>query len=31
MMEKLIAKQLLSINAVILRPENQFTWARGIK
>ena len=30
-MEKLIAKDLLSINAVFLRPENPFTWASGIK
>lgn len=30
-MEKLIAKELLSINAVFLRPEQPFTWASGIK
>ncbi len=30
-MEKLIAKDLLSIKAVFLRPENPFTWASGIK
>lgn len=30
-MEKLIAKDLLSINAVFLRPEQPFTWASGIK
>ncbi len=30
-MEKLIAKDLLSIGAVFLRPENPFTWASGIK
>ena len=30
-MEKLIAKDLLSINAVFLRPEDPFTWASGIK
>ncbi len=30
-MEKLIAKDLLSIEAVFLRPENPFTWASGIK
>lgn len=30
-MEKLIAKDLLSIQAVFLRPENPFTWASGIK
>ena len=31
MMEKLIAKDLLSIKAVFLRPEEPFTWASGIK
>ena len=30
-MEQLIAKDLLSINAVFLRPEEPFTWASGIK
>ena len=30
-MEKKIAKELLSINAVFLRPEQPFTWASGIK
>lgn len=30
-MEKLIAKELLSIGAVFLRPEQPFTWASGIK
>jgi len=30
-MEKLIAKDLLKINAVFLRPSNPFTWASGIK
>ena len=30
-MEKLIAKDLLSISAVFLRPEQPFTWASGIK
>lgn len=30
-MEKLIAKDLLSIKAVFLRPEEPFTWASGIK
>ena len=30
-MEKLIAKQLLSVKAVFLRPEQPFTWASGIK
>ena len=30
-MEKLIAKDLLSIGAVFLRPEEPFTWASGIK
>ncbi len=30
-MEKTIAKDLLSIGAVFLRPENPFTWASGIK
>lgn len=30
-MEKTIAKELLSIGAVFLRPEEPFTWASGIK
>ena len=30
-MERLIAKDLLSIKAVFLRPEEPFTWASGIK
>lgn len=30
-MDKLIAKDLLSIQAVFLRPEEPFTWASGIK
>lgn len=30
-MEKKIAKELLSISAVFLRPEEPFTWASGIK
>ena len=30
-MEKLIAKDLLSIQAVFVRPEEPFTWASGIK
>lgn len=30
-MEKLIAKDLLSIGAVFLKPEDPFTWASGIK
>ena len=30
-MEKIIAKDLLSIGAVFLRPEAPFTWASGIK
>lgn len=30
-MEKTIAKQLLNIKAVFLRPEEPFTWASGIK
>ena len=30
-MEKQIAKDLLSIQAVFLRPEQPFTWASGIK
>ena len=30
-MEKLIAKDLLSIGAVFLRPNQPFTWASGIK
>ena len=30
-MNKLIAKDLLSIGAVFLRPEQPFTWASGIK
>ena len=29
--QKLIAKDLLSIGAVFLRPEEPFTWASGIK
>ena len=29
--EKLIAKDLLSIKAVFFRPEEPFTWASGIK
>ncbi|MFR2062494.1 MAG: orotate phosphoribosyltransferase [Alistipes sp.] len=29
-MEKLIAKDLLSIGAVFLRPDEPFTWASGI-
>lgn len=31
LMEKSIAKDLLSIGAVFLRPEQPFTWASGIK
>ncbi len=31
MLEKTIAKGLLSIEAVFLRPEDPFTWASGIK
>lgn len=31
MVDKLIAKDLLSIGAVFLRPEQPFTWASGIK
>ena len=31
MMKKQIAKDLLSIGAVFLRPEEPFTWASGIK
>ena len=31
MIEKIIAKDLLSIGAVFLRPEEPFTWASGIK
>ena len=31
MMEKTIAKDLLSIQAVFLRPNEPFTWASGIK
>jgi len=31
MMKNLIAKDLLSIGAVFLRPEDPFTWASGIK
>jgi len=31
MSEKLIAKYLLEIGAVFLRPDNLFTWASGIK
>lgn len=30
-MEKIIAKELLSIGAVFLRPDDPFTWASGIK
>ncbi len=30
-MEKSIAKDLLSIGAVFLRPEQPFTWASGIQ
>lgn len=30
-MKKIIAKDLLSIGAVFLRPEDPFTWASGIK
>ncbi|MBO5275957.1 MAG: orotate phosphoribosyltransferase, partial [Alistipes sp.] len=30
-MKKSIAKDLLSIGAVFLRPEQPFTWASGIK
>ena len=30
-MEKIIAKELLSIGAIFLRPEDPFTWASGIK
>ncbi len=30
-MEKIIAKELLKINAVFLRPSDPFTWASGIK
>lgn len=30
-MEKIIARQLLSIGAVFLRPEEPFIWASGIK
>ncbi len=30
-MEKIIARELLSIGAVFLRPEEPFTWASGIK
>ncbi|MBR5517566.1 MAG: orotate phosphoribosyltransferase, partial [Clostridia bacterium] len=30
-MKKIIAKDLLSIGAVFLRPEEPFTWASGIK
>lgn len=30
-MKKMIAKNLLSIGAVFLRPEDPFTWASGIK
>ena len=29
--EKVIAKDLLSIKAVFFRPEEPFTWASGIK
>ncbi len=30
-MQRIIAKELLSIGAVFLRPEEPFTWASGIK
>ncbi len=30
-MERIIAKELLSISAVFLRPEQPFTWASGIQ
>ena len=30
-MDKLIAKQLLAVKAVFLRPEEPFTWASGIQ
>ena len=30
-MEKVIAKELLKINAVFLKPNDPFTWASGIK
>ncbi|MBR5724676.1 MAG: orotate phosphoribosyltransferase, partial [Bacteroidales bacterium] len=30
-MQRQIAKELLSIGAVFLRPEEPFTWASGIK
>ena len=30
-MKRLIAKDLLSIQAVFFRPEEPFTWASGIK
>ena len=30
-MKKIIAKKLLEIGAVFLRPEEPFTWASGIK
>jgi len=30
-MEKIVAKELLKINAVFLRPNEPFTWASGIK
>ncbi len=30
-MKKIIAKKLLEINAVFLRPNNPFTWSSGIK
>ena len=30
-MEQLIAKELLKIGAVFLRPQEPFTWASGIK
>ena len=30
-MEKIIARELLSIRAVFLRPDDPFTWASGIK
>ena len=29
--EKLVAKSLMEIKAVLLRPENPFTWASGWK
>ena len=30
-MKRTIAKHLLNIHAVLLRPENPFTWTSGIK